>query len=257
MAVFVKVRSPMITINPNKASLTTTQLEALKPLSSCVLSDALDVVLGRLSPAEQPVHIGGCLPGGIQEIRHYDTPMIGTATTIYAPNGTSLPLHLAMATHAQDHILIISTDECTNVAYMGDIQALLSARNHCAGIVIDGYIRDRQGIAELDMPVFSRGSLPKRPTKEELGGINVPIQIGDTHINPGDIIFGDTDGVVIIPATLLALVIDEAIKKEESDNNRKNKVAQFNFANAHTTLDYIDIMTKDVADFVKTNQDKL
>lgn len=52
MAVFVKVRSPMITINPNKASLTTTQLEALKPLSSCVLSDALDVVLGRLSPAE-------------------------------------------------------------------------------------------------------------------------------------------------------------------------------------------------------------
>lgn len=82
-------------------------------------------------------------------------------------------------------------------------------------------------------------------------------KIGDTHIDPGDIIFGDTDGVVIIPATLLALVIDEAIKKEESDNNRKNKVAQFNFANAHTTLDYIDIMTKDVADFVKTNQDKL
>lgn len=68
-----------------------------------------------------------------------------------------------------------------------------------AGFVVDGSIRDSKGILELNIPVFSKGICIAVGGAVGPGAINVPIQCGGVTVKPGDIIFGDDDGVVLIP----------------------------------------------------------
>ena len=73
----------------------------------------------------------------------------------------------------------------------------------CAGVVTDGGLRDAAGIGALDMPAFhARASAPTNLTKHEALDINVPIGCGGVAVFPGDVIVGDGDGVMVIPAHL-------------------------------------------------------
>ncbi len=88
------------------------------------------------------------------------------------------------------------------------------------GLVIDGCIRDADEIEELGFPVFSRGYCIKGTTKDPEGTLNKSITIGDCVINPGDIIVGDRDGVVVVPKDR----IDEAIEKSEAREEKEASV---------------------------------
>lgn len=218
-------------------------LHQFSHLSSSIISDAMDT-LGLFS--------GGVLPTTIKPITTYTTPLVGQVTTVYAPEGTSLPVHLAMITHATHRILCIATDTYTHNAFLGDIQANLAALNGCKGLVIDGYIRDSQGIKELTMPVYCTGTHPKRPNKKDLGGINIPITMGTIKINPDDILLADADGIVVIPFNHIHDVYEEALKKDEKDNTRLAKVQAFDYTTAQSIQDYVGIVTPDVAEYIKT-----
>lgn len=73
-----------------------------------------------------------------------------------------------------------------------------AAVNGLAGVVIDGAIRGAAQMQELDMPVYAAGVQPKGPYKDGPGEINVPVSCGGVVVHPGDIVVGDTDGIVII-----------------------------------------------------------
>lgn len=84
-------------------------------------------------------------------------------------------------------------------AYFGERVATEAVRRNLAGVVVDGYVRDLEGIAALDLAVFARGAIPVGGTPGGAGEVNVPLRIGIQEITPGDWVIGDVDGVVIVP----------------------------------------------------------
>jgi regulator of RNase E activity RraA len=78
------------------------------------------------------------------------------------------------------------------------------------GFVIDGYIRDLEGIAGFDMPGYFRGATPEYQTGTMVTGINVPIRIGKATVMPGDVVFGDQEGVNFIPPQAVQRLVEAA-----------------------------------------------
>jgi regulator of RNase E activity RraA len=78
------------------------------------------------------------------------------------------------------------------------------------GLVVDGAIRDLQGIAQMDMPAYFRGAHPTAINNVMVSGINIPVRIGKTTVMPGDLVFGDAEGVYFIPPALVEKVLDNA-----------------------------------------------
>lgn len=78
------------------------------------------------------------------------------------------------------------------------------------GIVVDGSIRDLEGISEMDMPLYYRHAHPSYLTNVTLTGINIPIRIGNATVMPGDLVVGDPEGLYFIPPQMVQQVIDSA-----------------------------------------------
>src|SRR3989442_3520209 len=79
-----------------------------------------------------------------------------------------------------------------------------------AGLVVDGAVRDLDGISAMDMPAYFRRTHPSFLTNVIISGINVPVRIGKTTVMPGDLVLGDSEGVYFIPPALVEQVVDNA-----------------------------------------------
>jgi 4-hydroxy-4-methyl-2-oxoglutarate aldolase len=96
----------------------------------------------------------------------------------------------------------------------------MMARNAgCAALVLDAMARDSEGIVGVGLPVFSRGITPNSCVKTGPGRVGLPIVAGGVSIEPGDVIVGDCDGVVVVPQRLIDQVIArvEAIREAEKN----------------------------------------
>ena len=78
------------------------------------------------------------------------------------------------------------------------------------GLVVDGAIRDLEGISRMDMPAYFRGVHPSAIGNVIISGINIPVRIGNATVMPGDLVFGDAEGVYFIPPALVQRVVDNA-----------------------------------------------
>src|SRR6476620_6788503 len=78
------------------------------------------------------------------------------------------------------------------------------------GLVVDGAIRDLEGISRMDMPAYFRHAHPSAIGNVIISGINVPVRIGNATVMPGDLVFGDSEGVYFIPPALVERVVDNA-----------------------------------------------
>jgi regulator of RNase E activity RraA len=78
------------------------------------------------------------------------------------------------------------------------------------GLVVDGAIRDLEGIQNMDMPAYFRSVHPSAISNVMITGINVPVRIGKATVMPGDVVFGDAEGVYFIPPALVEEVVDNA-----------------------------------------------
>ncbi len=79
-----------------------------------------------------------------------------------------------------------------------------------AGLVVDGAIRDLDGISGMDMPAYFRRTHPSFLTNVIISGINIPVRIGKATVMPGDLVLGDSEGVYFIPPALVQQVVDNA-----------------------------------------------
>jgi len=93
-----------------------------------------------------------------------------------------------------------------------------------AGLVVDGAIRDLEGIQPIGMPVYCRGVHPTPIHNVMLTAINVPVRIGGATVMPGDVVFGDSEGVYFIPPQLVKRVVDEADETHIHDEWTKAKL---------------------------------
>ena len=114
------------------------------------------------------------------------------------------------------HVLVMDSRRNARAASAGSILVTRLQVRGCAGIVTDGGFRDAETIGELDMPAYhARPSAPTNLTLHEALDINVPIGCGDAPVFPGDVIVGDGDGVIVIPAHLADEIAEECAGMED------------------------------------------
>ena len=99
----------------------------------------------------------------------------------------------------------------------------VSKATHGGGLVVDGSIRDLNGISEIDMPAYFRSVDPTPIGNVMLAGINVPVRIGGVTVMPGDLVVGDREGVYFIPPQLVNEVLDQADEIHIHDEWTKRK----------------------------------
>ena len=94
---------------------------------------------------------------------------------------------------------------------------------HGGGLVVDGSIRDLNGISEIDMPAYFRDVDPTPIDNVMLTGINIPVRIGGVTVMPGDLVVGDREGVYFIPPQFVKEVLDRADEIRIHDEWTKKK----------------------------------
>ena len=117
-------------------------------------------------------------------------------------------------------VIVIDAGGFVDRAIFGELMSTYCKTRGIRGIVVDGAIRDRDGLANLeDFPVYAKSATPNGPYKNGPGEINVPVVIGGKVVHPGDIVVGDDDGVLFIDPAIANEVADatEAVEKKEAD----------------------------------------
>ena len=141
----------------------------------------------------------GALPAAIKPISPA-MKLCGPAYTIQSMPGDNLLFHQAIASASPGDVLVAEVSGFYEAGYWGEILTVASLARGLAGLVIDGCVRDANEIEALGYPVFCRGLSIQGTTKHGTGTLNSPISIGDVQITPGDMIVGDRDGLVVVPA---------------------------------------------------------
>ena len=100
---------------------------------------------------------------------------------------------------------------------------------HGGGMVVDGAVRDLDGISEMGMPAYVRGVHPSAIANVMLTGINIPVRIGNVTVMPGDLVFGDREGVYFIPPSLAKQVVDNADEVHIHDEWTRKKFDEGKF----------------------------
>jgi 4-hydroxy-4-methyl-2-oxoglutarate aldolase len=101
-----------------------------------------------------------------------------------------------------------------------------------AGFVIDGAVRDTGDCARGSFPIFAAGANPNGPLKNSGGRINWPVSLAGTTVNPGDLIVGDADGVVVVPRETAAAIIGAAQAKVDAEDQRMQAIGRGEVAQA-------------------------
>lgn len=147
-----------------------------------------------------------------------NVPLLGVAFTVKAPQGDNLMFHRALDLAKPGDIIVVDGEGDMEHSLAGELMVRYAIKRGLGGIIVDGCMRDSDGIAELDFPVYARGITPQGPYKNGPGEINVPICCGGQVVMPGDILVGDRDGVVVIrpeDAEELAEVSRKKFEKEQ------------------------------------------
>ncbi|KQR16009.1 fumarylacetoacetate hydrolase family protein [Cellulomonas sp. Leaf334] len=167
---------------------------------------------------------------------HADAKLVGTARTLrFVPAREDLVARHGGGYNAQKRtfdtvgegeVIVIEARGETGSGTLGDILALRAHARGAAGIVTDGGVRDHAAVAAVGIPVYSAGAHPA-----VLGRLHVPwdvdvaVACGGTTVEPGDVLVGDGDGVVVIPPGLVEEVVDAALAQEEEDGWIAQQVA--------------------------------
>jgi len=102
----------------------------------------------------------------------------------------------------------------------------VSQATHGGGLVVDGSIRDLNGISEIDMPAYFRSVDPTPIGNVMLTGINIPIRVGNVTVMPGDLVVGDREGIYFVPLQFVQEVLDKADETHIHDEWTKKKFAE-------------------------------
>ena len=137
-----------------------------------------------------------------------DVRFAGTAVTVLAADD-HLPVLSALAAAAPGDVLVIATDGRA-LAVLGELFATEAHRRGLAGVVIDGRCRDLQGLRRVGLPVFARGTVPMSGSTVSRAAVNGPVSCGGIEVQPGDVVFGDDDGLVIAPAQRILPALETA-----------------------------------------------
>lgn len=126
--------------------------------------------------------------------------LVGRAVTAACEPADYGPVHHAIAVAEPGDVVVVDAGGRMDAAMIGELLAGAARRKGIAGVVVDGPVRDVATLASWpDFPVFSRGHTARGPSSMERGEVNGPVTLGGVRVEPGDLILGDDDGLVVIP----------------------------------------------------------
>ncbi|MDR3561333.1 MAG: 4-carboxy-4-hydroxy-2-oxoadipate aldolase/oxaloacetate decarboxylase [Negativicutes bacterium] len=178
------------------------------------------------------------------------TPLLGTAFTVKARVGDNLMLHTAIDMAQPGEIIIVDDQGDTANSLIGENMMLWAERRGISGMVIDGAVRDVETLSQMKFPVYATGVQPNGPYKDGPGEINVPVCCGGITVNPGDIIVGDADGVVVIKAQDAPVVLEKAKAKLKQELATREAIANGTWNRSKYTLDALRKLGCEIIDDV-------
>ena len=135
------------------------------------------------------------------EIRNLsnDKELLGPALTVKLYPGDNLMIHKTLDLAQPGDVVVVDCSGAMTNAVFGDVVAIKAKHRGIAGFIIDGLIRDVDGVRETGLPVYARGVTPFGPLHRGPGEINTPVSCGGVVVNPGDIIKADATGIAVVP----------------------------------------------------------
>ena len=153
------------------------------------------------------------------------TKVVGSAFTVNLKAGSGTAVIAAVALAGKGHVLVISGKASTENAVLGDLLAHTAIRSGVEGIVLDGVVRDIEELRTSGLPIFALGANPGAAAKEGPGELNTTVSCGGVGVNPGDLVIGDDDGVVVIPRGRLDEALKAASAKDAFEKRRRKEIA--------------------------------
>jgi len=204
-------------------------LESIKnELFTCVVGDVMDAM----------GHLHRYLPPHIRPVSE-NMRMVGRAKTVLEADCAGRRVHHEDRDHAfgvmfdaldsiQENEVYICTGASPNYACWGELMSTAAMQRGAVGAVIEGYSRDTTGIRSLGFPTFSMGFYGQdQGVRGRVIDYDCPIEFSNkVLVNSGDIVFGDIDGVVIIPKEIEGEVIEAALEKVRGENMVRKLIEQ-------------------------------
>lgn len=187
-------------------------IERAKRLNTTLISDAMGCT-GSMHHTVKPV-----APG---------MKVVGTTLTVDLRAGDNLFLHQGIYCGGEGYVLVADGKGHTENAYLGELMARAAKAIGLEGIIIDGFVRDKEMLGEVGLPIFAKGFIPNGPFKDGPGAINTPISCAGAVVHPGDLIIGDEDGVVVVPKDKIEEVLHKAENKLEYEEKRLQTIANY------------------------------
>jgi len=169
------------------------------------------------------------LPAGIAPIQLGDK-LVGRAMPVvmidvFGPQKKPFGLLTEALDQLEEGDVYLASGGEQRCAYWGELLTATAKKRGAAGAVINGYYRDSVQVMKQDFPVFSRGRYAQDSSvRTQVTNFRCPIEIGNVWIEPGDLIFGDLDGVLIIPQKHISKVIEKSLEKAHGEKTVRQAI---------------------------------
>lgn len=143
----------------------------------------------------------------------------GPAFPVSCPPGDNLWLHRSLYAASEGDVLVVDVGTGSEFGYWGEILSVAASARALGGLVITGGVRDSDALADVGFPVFSTGVCIRGTSKDPSlpGGLPERIRVGDVLVTKGDLVVGDADGVVALPAQDVAAITAAAEKRDRDE----------------------------------------
>ena len=152
--------------------------------------------------------------------------MCGPAFTVHGPGYDNLWIHRAVYAAKPGDILVVATDRALEAGYWGEILNEAAMERRLGGLVIEGGVRDSAVLCARSFPVFCAGLCIAGTGKDfgARGWLDAPVRIGSVVVQPGDLVCGDADGVVIIPSPQVEKTLAAAVARESDEAEKISRI---------------------------------
>ena len=157
---------------------------------------------------------------------HASGGMAGVALTVKARPGDNLMLHKAIDMAVPGDVIVMDAGGDLTNAVMGELMLAYAVKKGVAGFVLNGAIRDADAFVATNLPTFAAGVTHRGPYKDGPGEINVPVSLGGMVVMPGDIVLGDSDGVLAVPQAEAEAILERTEAKQDAETRQMKAIAE-------------------------------
>lgn len=150
----------------------------------------------------------------------------GPARTVRCGQGDNLMVHAVMERIQPGDVLVLTMPEPEPVALIGELLVTQAQVRGAAAILVDAAVRDVEDLRAMGLPIWTRYVRVRGATKEKVGAIDVPVEVGGATIHPGDIVVLDDDGAVVVAAAKAEAVLQAALARRDRENQLRQKLQQ-------------------------------